>query len=269
MYEWDPTWEKIAYRAARDAGELLRARFGKIIRIDYKGEINLVTEADLESERIIVTLLEEHFPHHTIIAEEGGGKRGEAPYQWFIDPLDGTTNYAHGLPIFSISIALAAQDELLMGIVYDPLRDELFFARKGKGAFLNGTPISVSHIASMDKSLLATGFPYDARESKDNNVNFFSSFVRHAQAIRRCGSAALDLAYVAAGRFDGFWEIKLKPWDVAAGALMVREAGGVISNFSGNTLLTDPREILASNSKIHSAMVEIIQQTSKDYPHPS
>ena len=232
---------------------------GRKRTIGFKGAVNLVTEMDILSEKIIVGEIEKRFPDHAILAEERPAMEKASRFLWIIDPLDGTTNYAHGFPVFSVSIALAKDEEVILGVVYDPTRDELFTAEKGKGARLNGRRIRVSSESDLSRSLLATGFPYDLRESKINNFDHFHNFAIRAQAVRRAGSAALDLCYVAAGRFDGFWEMKLGPWDIAAGSLMVAEGGGKITNFLGRPLNLSGKHVLASNGKIHAAMLKIVR----------
>ena len=251
---------EVAREAALKAGGILRDNIHGIREITFKGDVNLVTEMDMRSERAVVETLLASFPGHGIIAEEETKIRNGSGFTWIIDPLDGTTNYAHGYPCFSVSIALEQEDELVLGVVYDPMRDELFTARKGQGAFLNGRSIKVSGIDTLIKSLLATGFPYDRTVHEDNNLDNFRDLLMTSQEVRRDGSAALDLCYVASGRFDGFWELKLMPWDVAAGSLIVREAGGLVSDLSGGKCGIYDDEILASNGKIHGQMVEILQK---------
>jgi myo-inositol-1(or 4)-monophosphatase len=251
------TYKDTAIQAARKAGDVLKSRLGKKRQIGFKGAINLVTEMDILAEKIIVAEIQKNFPDHNILAEEKTAKNQYSPFRWIIDPLDGTTNYAHGFPIFCVSIALAKNEEPILGVVFDPTREELFIAEKGKGARLNGRKIRVSSEANLSRSLLATGFPYDLRESPVNNFDHFGNFALRAQAVRRAGSAALDLCYVAAGRFDGFWEMKLAPWDLAAGSLMVSEAGGTVSNFLGKPLGLNGSHVLATNGKIHKAMLRI------------
>jgi myo-inositol-1(or 4)-monophosphatase len=246
----------VACEAALKAGGILRANIQGTRKITLKGDINLVTEMDMRSERAVVETLLASFPGHGIIAEEETRILGNSGFTWIIDPLDGTTNYAHGYPCFSVSIALEHGNEIVLGVVYDPMRDELFMAQKGKGAFLNGKPIKVSAIDTLIKSLLATGFPYDRKLSEKNNLDHFRELLMASQEVRRDGSAALDLCSVAAGRFDGFWELKLKPWDVAAGSLIVLEAGGKVTDFSGAKSGIHDDEILASNGRIHGMMVE-------------
>lgn len=248
-----------AREAALKAGGLLRENINGAREISYKGDINLVTEMDMRSERAVVETLRAAFPGHGIIAEEETRIRNSSAFTWIIDPLDGTTNYAHAYPCFSVSIALEHEGDIILGVVYDPMRDELFSAKKGQGASLNGNSIRVSGVGTLIKSLLATGFPYDRKESEKNNLNFFHDLLMASQEVRRDGSAALDLCYVASGRFDGFWELKLKPWDVAAGSLIVREAGGMVSDFSGGRFSIHDDEIVASNGKIHSQMLAVLK----------
>jgi myo-inositol-1(or 4)-monophosphatase len=256
-------FKKIATKGAHEAGSILKKNLGQIKKIDYKGEVNLVTEIDQLSEKIITKIINDRYPDHEILAEESGAKKSTSPYRWIIDPLDGTTNYAHGYPYFCVSIALEKEAKILLGVVYNPILDELFLAEKGKGAYLNGAKIQVSTTNELTRSLLATGFPYDIRESSINNLNNFNRFALKAQAIRRAGSAALDLCYVAMGRFDGFWELKLCPWDTAAGALMVTEAGGRVTDFKGNefSIYSGDNETLASNSKIHKEMLGVLMDS--------
>lgn len=247
-----------AVQAAREAGHILLEGFGRRPRIYYKGRINLVTDMDRRSEAAIVTFLHRQFPDHTILSEEGHGHEGRGEARWIVDPLDGTTNYTHGFPFFSVAIAFEEQGVLCCGVVYDPLRQEWFTAMRGGGAFVNDEPIQVSDTDCIEDALLCTGFPYDIKESPENNINHFRDFSLRAQAVRRPGSAALDLAYVAAARLDGFWEFKLKPWDMAAGALLVQEAGGTTTDARGRSLDLFHGEIVASNGLIHRAMVEVL-----------
>ena len=252
-------FKRLAVQAAKKAGLLLKRRIAKKRKVDYKGVVNLVTEMDFLSEKIIVNEIRRRYPEHSFLAEEKNTKEEDSPYRWIIDPLDGTTNYAHTFPIFCVSIALEKQGEVVLGVVYDPLRNELFVAEKGKGSRLNGRKVRVSSTPKLSQGLLATGFPYDLRESKVNNFDHFRNFALRVHAVRRTGSAALDLCYVAAGRFDGFWEMKLGAWDLAAGCLMVREAGGKTTDFLGNPLGLDGRRVLASNSRIHREMIAILK----------
>ncbi|MCK9420881.1 MAG: inositol monophosphatase [Nitrospirae bacterium] len=250
----------VAGDAALKAGGILKDNIQGMREITLKGDINLVTEMDMRSERAVVETLLASFPGHGIIAEEETRILSNSGFTWIIDPLDGTTNYAHGYPCFSVSIALEHAGEIVLGVVYDPMRDELFTAQKGKGSFLNGQPIKVSGIDTLIRSLLATGFPYDRKVSEKNNMDNFHDLLMASQEVRRDGSAALDLCSVAAGRFDGFWELKLKPWDVAAGSLIVREAGGRVSDLSGTKFSVYDDEVLASNGKIHGHLIEILRK---------
>lgn len=254
---------KEAEGIAKKAGKMLRENINTSAEIFFKGAVDLVTDFDNRAQRMIFDHLSACFPDHDFIGEEGLSKNRGEEFRWIIDPLDGTTNYAHGFPIFCVSIALEWKEEIVLGVVYDPMRREMFSAVKEEGAFLNGKKIQVSSIGDLDKSLVATGFPYDLRESKVNNIDHFNNFVVRVQAIRRCGSAAMDLCYVACGRFDGFWELKLKPWDVAAGALIVKEAGGKISDFKNGEFSIFGNEILATNGLIYTQMVEVLQLGQK------
>jgi myo-inositol-1(or 4)-monophosphatase len=250
---------RFAILISRKSGALLKRRVSGKRKVRYKGAVNLVTEMDLLSEKTIVEEIRRQYPRHSILAEEKTSHRGDSPYRWIIDPLDGTTNYAHGYPVFCVSIALEMEGRVISGVVYDPMRDELFWAEEGKWARLNGRKIHVSAAPRLSGALLATGFPYDLRESAVNNFDHFRNFALHAQAVRRAGSAALDLCYVAAGRFDGFWEMKLSLWDWAAARLIVTEAGGRATDFSGKPLKTEGRNILASNGRIHREMMEVLK----------
>lgn len=241
---------------ARYAGEMLRSDFGKPHQIEYKGIIDLVTEADHRSEDYILSQLRSRFPGHTIITEESGYLTGEDGHAWYIDPLDGTSNYAHGVPIFSVSIAYAQNGSLKLGVIYDPMQDECFSAEAGKGAWLNDEPIRASEVSDLDRSLLVTGFPYDIRTAAETNLENFSFFTMHSQAVRRLGSAALDLAYVASGRLDGYWEISIHPWDIAAGTLLVREAGGIVTDLLGNpNYFKPPYAAVAAAPGIHLKII--------------
>lgn len=250
-----------ATQLARDAGRLLAEHFGRSIQVSNKGEIDLVTEADLAAEQLIIERIQSYFPRHSILAEESGETisiGGEKEWKWIVDPLDGTTNYAHGYPCFCVSIALEHKGTLEVGVVYDPMRDEMFAAERGGGATLNGRRIRVSDTDELNRALLCTGFPYDVRE-RGEFARHFHNFVMHAQGVRRDGSAALDLAFVACGRFDGFWEEGLRPWDVASGALLIEEAGGSISRYDGSALDVYNPPVMASNGLIHDAMIEVFK----------
>jgi myo-inositol-1(or 4)-monophosphatase len=248
----------VAREAALTAGNFLKECFGRESGIEYKGDINLVTERDKESQTIIYKMIKENFPFHSILGEEDLNVEKDKEMLWLIDPIDGTTNFARSLPAFCVSIAFMRGGRVQVGVVYIPLLDEMFYAVRGLGAFLNKKPIHVSREKEIGKSLLATGFPYDRRESKINNVDHFNKFIVRALGIRRMGAAAMDICYTAAGRFDGFWELKLFPWDTAAGLLMVEEAGGKVTNFSDNPFDPFMKECIASNGLIHSQMLEII-----------
>jgi myo-inositol-1(or 4)-monophosphatase len=253
-----------AVDAARKAGALLSRRRGNLKEINYKGSVDLVTDADRESQELIRGLIQRNFPGHDILGEEDLSRDKGSEYRWLIDPLDGTTNYAHDFPVFCVSIALEYNETIILGVVFDPTREELFTARRGMGAERNGQTITVSRERQLSKSLLATGFPYDIRESEINNLDHFARLAVRAQAVRRCGSAALDLCYTACGRFDGFWEMKLAPWDMAAGALMIKEAGGTITDFGGAPFSHYGREMLATNGLIHEQMVSVLQKGKRN-----
>jgi myo-inositol-1(or 4)-monophosphatase len=248
-------------RTAREAGSLLRDRLHDRHDVQYKGEINIVTEADRLSEELITGRISKGFPQHGIMAEESTEMKTDSGFRWIIDPLDGTTNYAHGYPVFAVSIALEVDGTVMLGAVYNPMSEEYFMAARGKGSFLNGRRLHVSTTDSLKRSLLATGFPYDIRTDRNNNINYFKAMALSAQAIRRAGSAALDLAFVAVGRFDGFWELKLAPWDTAAGWLILEEAGGVVTDLAGGAYQVYSPNILATNGLIHDEMLRIITQT--------
>jgi myo-inositol-1(or 4)-monophosphatase len=248
---------EVAIETAREAGAILRAEFDRPQKISYKGEVDLVTEGDRRSEQAIVARLRNHFPQHAIVAEEGGGHAAAgARYCWHVDPLDGTTNFAHGYPCFAVSLGLLEEGEPAVGVVFNPIWGELFTAVRGEGAFLNQKRIRVSPIAELAKSLVATGFPAHKR-MKNPNIHYYWEYTLRSHGVRRDGSAALDLCSVACGRFDGFWEFGLKSWDTAAGMLLVQEAGGVVSDFAGTPYHPGGPAVLASNGLIHSAMREV------------
>jgi myo-inositol-1(or 4)-monophosphatase len=253
-----------AIEAAKEAGRLQIQALGKAHHIEYKGAANIVTEVDKQCEAIIVNRLRKEFPSHDILAEEGSDKNTNSDWRWIIDPLDGTVNYSHGYPLFAVSIALEHKGEVIAGVVFEPNRDELFSAEKGGGAFLNGRRISVSRTTELQNSLLDTGFAYNVHlGEKNNNLDHFADFLLKAQAVRRDGAAASDLCYVAAGRFDGFWELYLKSWDIAAGQLIIKEAGGKVSSFDGSPLDIYGKEIIASNGLIHEQMVKVLCQNKQ------
>ena len=247
-----------AEEACRIAGKLQLEGLKRAKRIEFKGSINLVTDVDKACEQAIVELLQGRFPDHDILAEEGSGRRKDSEYKWVIDPLDGTTNYAHGYRLWAVSIALEYRGEIVVAAVHEPNHDEMFLAEKGAGATLNGERIRVSETAELGHAMLTTGFAYNVREAKNNNLDNFENFLMRARAIRRDGVAAIDLCYVADGRFDGFWELNLFPWDGAAGFLRIQEAGGRVSDFRGNPFDIYSKEILASNGRLHEAMVEVL-----------
>ena len=251
--------KRVALKAVKEGGAILMQHFGRIQSIDHKGAIDLVTEADRQSEQRIIQIINNSYPDHRILAEETGDSGNFSSFKWIIDPLDGTTNYAHTYPCFCVSLAIEHEGELIYGMVYDPLRQELFTGEKGEGAYLNGKMIKVSSTRELNQSLLCTGFPYDVRDDIEGNLLNFSNFLSKSQAVRRDGSAALDLCYVAAGRFDGFWEQKLFPWDMAAGSLLITEAGGELSNFKGEKSIIYDEEIVASNGIIHHQMIDVLQ----------
>jgi myo-inositol-1(or 4)-monophosphatase len=253
-------YARVGEEVARAAGRFLLENLNSGFRVSRKGEIDLVTEIDLAAEKMIVSRLREAFPDHGVLAEEKHSRNAEAICKWIVDPLDGTTNYAHGFPVFAVSIGLEIAGVVEWGMVYNPNLEEAFIATRGGGAFLNGAPLRVSTTDSLGASLLATGFPYDIRTSEVNNLDNFRAFALRAQGIRRAGSAALDLCYVAAGRFDGFWEYKLNPWDCAPGYLMVREAGGTVTNHRGASGSIYEKECLATNGLIHGSMMSVLEE---------
>lgn len=251
----------VAQEAAHQAGALLRANWLEPKTIEIKTDIvDLVTNVDKAADALITNILHACFPTHKVIAEESAVSGQESPYRWYIDPLDGTTNFAHSFPHFGVSIALAHESQMLVGVVYDPLRDETFCASRGNGATLNGSPIHVSPSPTLDQALVLTGFPYDRRKRSEFYLRFYQAFMMRTQGVRRSGSAALDLCYVACGRADAFWEWRLHPWDTAAGSLIVEEAGGRMSNFSDEPFDITGEQTLASNGLLHQEMVEVLRQ---------
>jgi myo-inositol-1(or 4)-monophosphatase len=248
---------EVAVEAAVEAGANLRTEFERPKKVSYKGEVDLVTESDRRSEAVIVRKLRSHFPDHAIVAEEGsGGARASSKYCWHVDPLDGTTNFAHGYPCFAVSIGLLEEGEPVAAVVLNPLNNERFTASRAEGAFLNGQRIRVSPVEKLATALVATGFPTHQR-TKSSNINYYWEFTLRSHGVRRDGSAALDLCSVACGRFDGFWEFGLNSWDTAAGTLIVREAGGMVTDLSGRLYHPGDREILASNGRVHEEMREV------------
>ncbi len=247
-------------RLARHAGEILRLGYEQEHQVSYKGVIDLVTEVDKQSEDYLLGEIKRLFPGHQIVSEEAGLISGHGGDEWLVDPLDGTVNYAHGIPVFSVSIAYVCEGQVRLGVVYDPMRDELFGAQRGQGSWLNGKPLHVSSAQELQRSLLVTGFPYDAWSNPKNNLDQFATFSKKSQGVRRLGSAAIDLCYVAAGRFDGYWELSLKPWDMAAGSLIATEAGAFVTTIQGTAdILTPPCSLIASTPAIHPLMLELLQ----------
>jgi myo-inositol-1(or 4)-monophosphatase len=256
-----------AAEIAREAGALLATYFERRVGFELKGEFDLVTEADRASERLVVERLRTHFPTHGIVAEEGGGHDAPSEYCWFVDPLDGTTNFAHGFPVFNVTLGLERAGEPVVGVVYDPIRQELFTAERGAGAYLNNRRIKVSAAKNLSDSLASTGFP--SRKRHHNvNIHFYYQLAMASHGVRRTGSAAIDLAYVASGRLDFFWEFGLKPWDMAAGALLVREAGGRVSDMRGaGHSITASDHLLADNGLLHEQVLAIFEKIfAGDFP---
>jgi myo-inositol-1(or 4)-monophosphatase len=254
-----PSFLETAAEIAREAGAIVNNFGERKIGFELKGDHDLVTEADRASERLIVERLRSHFPTHAIVAEEGGGNEGTSEYRWYVDPLDGTTNFAHGFPAYNVTMALEKSGELIAGVIFDPVHNEMFTAEHGSGAYLNGKRIQVSKAPGIDAALIATGFPSRKRHL-DINVHFYYQLAMLSHGVRRAGSAALDLAYVACGRLDGFWEFSLNPWDIAAGTLLVREAGGTCSDMHGGPLEMRGPHILADNTLLHQPMVELFAE---------
>jgi myo-inositol-1(or 4)-monophosphatase len=256
----NPLFLTTAIEAVVRAGDVMLARFGRDVRVDKKGAIDLVTEVDLAVEREFRQMIAARFPDHAVLAEELGGSAGfvEGPC-WVFDPIDGTTNFAHGLPIFCASLALEIDGVAEVGAIYDPTRRELFTAERGSGAQLNGRAIHVSAVSRLVEAVLVTGFPYDVHERVEEIVGLFGAFVGRARAVRRLGSAAIDLCYVAAGRMDGFWEVDLKPWDIAGGALLIAEAGGRVTDLTGRAFSSRAGRVLATNGALHDEMLAAVR----------
>ena len=245
---------------SKEAGELIRNAFGKTHSIEFKtNELNLVTETDKASEKLITDFIKKKYPTHGILAEEGSEKNKSAEYLWVIDPLDGTTNFAHGLPIFSVSIGLQKNGVTIAGVVYDVMRDVVYSAEKSSGSFENRRRLKVSKNDNLGHSMLVTGFPYDVKQNPDKAYERFIAFLKEARAIRRLGSAAIDFCYIANGAFDGFWEVSLHPWDICAGKLIVEEAGGIVTDFDGNKIDIYSKRILATNSFVHQKMIDVMR----------
>ena len=258
---------RVAIDAAQAAGQLLKRELSGSRRIAYKGSpTNLVTEMDVRAEELIVGRLAMAFPDDAVLAEERGASKGRSGRRWIIDPLDGTTNYAHGFPAFAVSIGLGSAGRVEIGVVYDPNLDEMFVAERGRGTTMNDHPLSVSTTPTLDESLLATGFPYNLREVPDNNLKEYAAFSVRVRAVRRLGSAVLYLAWLACGRLDGYWELRLGPWDVAGGSLLVEEAGGRITDLTGGALDLDAPALVATNGRIHSAVLEVLQEVRGGKP---
>ena len=256
----------VARKAALEAGGLLKAYLGKVAKIEYKAKNSLVTEADRIAEDLIIKTIKEKFPAHGIFAEESGIRRQGSNYLWIIDPLDGTTNFTHTYPFFSVSIALEIDGEVKLGVIYDPIKDEMFVGERGRGARMNDGKIVVSNALKLEESNLCTGFIHTADWMVEENLSHFGNFIRRARAVRRDGSAALDLCYVACGRYDGFWELGLNPWDTAAGYLIIEEAGGRVTKFGGEEYSIRDQEIMASNGKIHDEMIDVISLARSNPP---
>jgi myo-inositol-1(or 4)-monophosphatase len=254
-----PSYLEIAADIAREAGALLSGLFERRVAFELKGEFDLVTEADRASERLVVERLRTHFPSHSIVAEEGGGHQGSNEFRWYVDPLDGTTNFAHGFPVYNVTLALEQAGELIAGVIFDPERQEMFAAERGSGAHLNNRRIRVSRATSLAASLVATGFPSRKRH-QNVNVHFYYQLAMLTHGVRRAGSAALDLAYVACGRLDAFWEFGLNPWDIAAGILLTEEAGGRCSDMNGGKVNLRGPHVLADNGAIHDEIIALFAE---------
>lgn len=260
----DSRFLQVGIAAAKEAGRIQKLHLGHFHSVEYKGEIDPVSEIDRLCEKAVSQIIFDAFPDHDLLTEESVFEGKGSPWKWIVDPIDGTTNYIHGFPFFCVSIGLEVEGEVKLGVVFDPLFDEVFHAESGKGAYLNGNQISVSHVDDLGRSFLATGFPYDVREHADFYLRYFRQFITRSFAIRRPGSAALDLCYVAAGRLDGFWELKLHAWDMAAASLMITEAGGKVTDFQGGPFSIYSGEIVASNGLIHQEMLQVIQEVDRN-----
>lgn len=262
----NPLYLTTAVEAVTRAGDMMMARAGHDVRIDKKGTIDLVTEVDVAVERMFRALIADRFPEHAVLGEEfGGASEPPAGPCWVFDPIDGTTNFAHGLPIFCSSVALEIDGQAVVAAIYDPNRKELFTAERRGGAQLNGRPIHVTAVDTLVDAMLVTGFPYDVHQRVNEIVGLFGAFVGQARAVRRLGSAAIDLCYVAAGRLDGFWENDLKPWDIAGGALIVEEAGGVVTGYEGQPFSSRGRQVLATNPGLHPQMLAVVRDFYQSY----
>ncbi len=263
-----PSYLEISAEIAREAGALLSKFFERRVAFELKGEHDLVTEADRASEALVVERLRSHFPAHSIVAEEGGGHAGSSEFCWYVDPLDGTTNFAHGFPMYNVTLALEQAGQLISGVIFDPEHNEMFSAERGSGAYLNNRRIRVSKVSRVEDSLVATGFPSKKRHA-DVNVHFYYQLAMISHGVRRAGAAALDLAYVASGRLDGFWEFGLNPWDMAAGILLIQEAGGKCSDMKGAPAALRGPHLLADNGTIHDALLGIFGEVFRgQYRHP-
>ena len=265
-----PSYLETSAEIGREAGALLASYFERHIGFELKGEFDLVTEADRASERLVVERLRSHFPTHSIVAEEGGGHKGSSDFCWYVDPLDGTTNFAHGFPMFNVTMALEQAGQLIAGIIFDPTRNEMFSTERGGGAYLNDRPIHVSKVARVEETLVATGFP-SLKRHENVNVHFYYQLAMVTHGVRRAGSAALDLAYVASGRLDGFWEFGLNPWDMAAGILLIEEAGGKCTDMHGGPVKLRNPHLLATNGTVHPGMLSVFDDVFRGqyrYPIP-
>ena len=263
-----PSYLESSVEIAREAGALLAKYFERRVAFELKGEHDLVTEADRASEQMVVERLRAHFPSHSIVAEEGGGHKGSSEFCWYVDPLDGTTNFAHGFPMYNVTLGLEQAGEMIAGVVFDPEHNEIFTAERGSGAYLNNRRIRVSKVSKLESSLVATGFP--SRKRHENvNVHFYYQLAMVTHGVRRAGSAALDLAYVASGRLDGFWEFGLNPWDMAAGILLIQEAGGKCSDMKGGPVTLRGPHLLADNGLVHEQMLSLFGEIFRgQYRHP-